>query len=68
MIANNPIGRTAVKDFLSVMPLTSLEGGVLFGCTGAYRVVSDLRRAGFRIDTRKVFMHLRYAVSTQQHS
>lgn len=55
MTVHNPIGRTAVKDFLlKGMPLTNLEGGVLFGCTGVHREVSNLRRAGFRIDTRKV--------------
>ena len=55
MTAHNPIGEAAVKDFLLTgKPLTSLEGGVLFGCTGLGRVVSRLRKAGFRIDTRKV--------------
>lgn len=55
MTAHNRIGETALKDFLlSGMPLTHLESGVLFGCTGVHRVVSRLRKEGFRIEARKV--------------
>lgn len=55
MPLHNRIGETAVKDhLLKGNPLTSIETSVLFGVSGVNRVVSRLRKMGFRIETRKV--------------
>lgn len=51
----NDASAALVKEYLlSGEPLTQLESAVLFGVPGVHRIVSDLRRLGFRIIKRRV--------------
>ena len=55
MRAHNKVGETAAREhLLSGEPLTVLEAGVLFGMSYLYQLIDRLKKAGFRIEKRRV--------------
>ena len=55
MRAHNKIGETAARDYLLTgEPLTVLEASVLFGMSYLHQMIDRLKKAGFRIEKRKI--------------